>query len=356
MRTRFFTVLALAGLLVLLGPAAAGKPSDGNWWQPGDPLPTGDGGPTTLPTGVTYCGDAATYDLFAGQSTDVGSITIVNDATTLYVTFQASGTNEFGTLHLWVGTNLLDVPANPKGTPIPGHFPYHYAANGAQTHTFEVALGTSDLPAACGTKLFVVAHAEVHPDGWTDGGEAETAFGGDNPGGGPRWWYYMTYTLQCCNGNQGGGSFQTAFAYGTHVFTTGKRSNPDGLDSLELTKNRWGWAINLDATGTTTFDIWAGAGLNDTDKGTLVGTLTLSWDGTDVTVTYDLEDDYTMSEIHVYAGDSAPTTIAPGQYGYIEYFDPYVDSATAKIEDVDEGDSEGDGIWVIAHAVVFGTF
>jgi hypothetical protein len=35
-----------------------------------------------------------------------------------------------------------------------------------------------------------------------------------------------------------------AFAYGTHVFTTEIKSNPDNLPSLNITKNRWGWANN----------------------------------------------------------------------------------------------------------------
>lgn len=351
MRT-LVTFLTLVGLLVFLGTAAAKKPTSDNWWSPGDPLPTGDGGPTTIPTGLAYCGNAATYDLFAGQDNDVGSVTIVNDASTLYVTFQATDGNTFKVLHLWVGTDLLDVPTNSSGVPVPGQFPYQYDVNGGQTYTFEVELGTADLPAACGTNLFVVAHAEVVTDGGASG-EHETAFGGDDPGDGPRWWYYMTYTLQCCTGNQGGGSFETAFAYGTHVFSTHRKSNPDDFPSLGLTRNRWGWAINLTATGTTTYDIWAGAGLNDTGNGTLVGTLTLVWDGTDLEVTYDLDGDYTMSEIHVYAADEEPTTHAPGQYGYIEYFDPYAGDAEATFT-VD--DVNGDGIWVIAHAVVFGEF
>ena len=347
-------VLALV-LLLLSGQAMAAR---GDWWSPGDDLPTGDGGPEVLPAGTSICGSATTYDLFAGQTQDVGSITIANDADQLYVTYHASGTNTFGTLHLWVGIDLADVPSNPQGTPVPGQFPYHYEAGGGQEYTFTLPLGTDGLNVACDTTLYVVAHAEVTTDGGTSG-EHETAFGGDTPGGGPRWWYSMTHDVQCCDTPPPGGegTFETAFAKGGWVFASGRKANPERLDSLRLTRNRWGWAINLPATDEaveTTYEIWAGAGLNDTDKGTHVGTLTLTWDGTDLEVAYDMFVGYTMSEVHVYAGDEAPDTIAPGQYGTTEAFDPYAASTVITLEDIQGDDADDDGIWVIAHAVVFG--
>ena len=40
----------------------------------------------------------------------------------------------------------------------------------------------------------------------------------------------------------------SAFAYGTHVFTSNPNANPDGLVPLNLTKNRWGWANSLQIT------------------------------------------------------------------------------------------------------------
>jgi hypothetical protein len=55
--------------------------------------------------------------------------------------------------------------------------------------------------------------------------------------------------------------------------------------------------------------------LNTTSKGRLVGTLTVLWNGTTVTVTYTMSSGFTLTETHVYAGDFKPTTIAPGQYG-----------------------------------------
>lgn len=177
----------------------------------------------------------------------------------------------------------------------------------------------------------------------------ETAFGGDKPGTGPRWWYYGEYKICCPDGPPPVDVVcQTAFAKGGWVFVTDARANPERLPSLNLIRNRWGWAINLQSTGTFTYDLWAGAGLNNTANGTKVGTVTVNFTGLQATVTYTLVDPATMKELHIYAGDLRPTTVAPGQYGYIEYFDPPATTHTATF---DLGDSNGDGIWIIAHAV-----
>ena len=57
--------------------------------------------------------------------------------------------------------------------------------------------------------------------------------------------------------------------------------------------------------------------------------------------------------MHVYADDEKPITIAPGQYGHSEYFDPLVGSCSAT---ANVADTNGDGGWVVAHAVVYGKF
>jgi hypothetical protein len=87
--------------------------------------------------------------------------------------------------------------------------------------------------------------------------------------------------------------------------------------------------------------------LNKTSNGTLVGSLTANWDGSQVTVTYNLTQDV-MKELHIYAGDFKPTTTAPGQYGYTQYYDPPVKNHTASFM---VPDTNNDGIWLIAHAL-----
>jgi len=332
---------------------------------------------TTQPCGHT------SWTLWAGQTLDVGSVTVSNDLNNLYVTYTldyqdpdcldgdgnptAAVEAVFGALHLWVGETdptgpLSTMPATGKGIPIPGKFPYKVELDpedGVQTYTFTIPFSELDITnatTACDKTLYVVAHAEVEYldcEGNLTGG-GDTAFGGDNginiddPG---RWWYYGAYEVCCEFGPPIVVEFcKTAYAKGGYVWTTDKRSNPENLPSLNLTKNRWGWAIRLTEPGETTYEIWAGAGLNKTSNGVKVGTLTVIWDGEYVDFCYKLDDGFTMKELHVYAGDDSPTTIAPGRYGYIQDFnDEPVDIWT---DSVPAADVNGGGVWVVAHAVV----
>ena len=80
------------------------------------------------------------------------------------------------------------------------------------------------------------------------------------------------------------------------------------------------------------------------------GTLSVNWDGAIAYVTYTLFPGYSLEEVHVYAGDGSPTTIAPGQYGYLHEFDP---NATTYTFTVPLEDTNGTGgVWLVAHAVV----
>jgi len=297
---------------------------------------------------IEVCG-TQTYTLWAGQTINAGTLVVSNDETNLYVTYNTTGT--FNTLHLWVGTDLSLVPSNPQGIPVPGQFPYTYNVNGGTSYTFTIPLASIPSFSKCGDLIYIVAHAEVIING-----KNETAFGGDipvninEPG---RWYYYVKYTTVCCE-TPPPPQFEklgTAFAKGGYVFTTDKKSNPENLPSLNLTKNRWGWAINLKTEGTFSFELWNGAGLNYTSKGLLVGNVVVDFYGSQVTVTYNLLQDYSIEEAHIYAGDLKPQTIAPGQYGFTKYFNPYVNtfSQTFEVSDLDS-----DGIWLIAHAIVYG--
>lgn len=309
---------------------------------------------------------ATTWTLWAGQTRNVGTLTVTNDATNIYVTYTLTWPGAtFGTLHLWIGSDILLVPKNPQGIPVPGQFPYQYNATGLTSYTFTVPLGTTSLPdlaTLCpvvnGTvnpaTLYVVAHAEVVYSNPGDG-DGDTAFGGDTPGPGPRWWYYGAYTVCCDPSTDTGFVCQTAFAKGNspsdhYVFTTDPRSNPEGLPSLKLIKNRWGWAIKVIKNVPTSYLVYAGAGLNNVAKGRLVGRIDVNWDGSNVTVTYVMSGAFRLEEVHVYASDNPPTTFAPGQYGYTQSFDPKVATHTVNI---DVNDDNGDNqMWLIAHAVV----
>lgn len=316
---------------------------------------------------------ASAYDLTAGQTLKVGTVTVTNDADNIYVNYNLTYPGAtFGTLHAWVGNDISLVPANRQGTPVPGQFCNAdggacYDASGLTDYTFTfpfpsafASSGVSmvDAYAACGSMLYTFTHAEVNIDNNGDGtaDQHETAFGGGTPvnvGEPGRWYFYDTYAINCDFGPPPQCFNETAFAKGTHVWTTaGKKSNPENLPSLELTKNKWGWAINRKTTGTTTHDLWAGAGLNKTSNGTRVGALTLNWDGYNATMSFTMLPGFYMDEIHLYAGDNKPATTAPGQYGNpTEGYDAgNTQSFSYTINDVQ--DTNGDGAWFIGHAVI----
>lgn len=119
-------VLALAGMLMAVEPASASI--------------------------ETACGTTV-WNLTAGQTIDVGSVTISNDATNLYVKYDLDYQGAtFGTLHLWAGTDLTLIPKNNQGIPVPGQFPYIVDATGSTSYTFIVPLSSlsiADITQAC---------------------------------------------------------------------------------------------------------------------------------------------------------------------------------------------------------------
>ena len=307
-----------------------------------------------------------TWDLTAGQTIDVGSVSVINDAERIYIQYDLDYDQdsdgqidaEFGTLHVWVGSDLALLPSNPQGIPVPGQFCNADGgacidASGETSYTVEISfedLNIVDVDRACDLPLYIVTHAEVVilDPGSGEVVSNETAFGGGQPGPGNRWWFYDVYNVCCQFGTPSLDFCETAFAKGNWVWTTGRKSNPENLPSLRLTKNRWGWAIKLEDTGNSNYEIWSGAGLNNTSKGTLVGTLAVAWDGTNVSVTYNLDSGYCLEEVHIYSDDQVPITTAPGQFGFVSAVDS--SEFTKSLELVDE---DGDGcVWLIAHAVV----
>jgi hypothetical protein len=300
------------------------------------------------------------WQLNAGNTfKNAGTVSVSNDNTTLFITVSSTYgfQNQQENIKLWVGTDLASVPSKNGGQPLQGQFNWKATvASGTHEYTFTIPFTEIGTSVDCNSKLYVFVHADVISDAQ---GTTDTAWSGDNcttsGSGAGNWFCYGVHQAKCCTAPpvEEDGSSETAFAKGGYVFTTDKKSNPENLSSLNLTKNRWGWAINIKATGETTYDLWAAAGLNDTSNGTKVGSLTVTRSAGAVTVTYTMSAGFKLAEIHVYAGDTKPTTIAPGQYGNLERFSPYV---TTYSETYTVADTDGDGIWLIAHASVFGNF
>lgn len=304
------------------------------------------GGGSDVPTSVDgregaqtrYIGDCASKSARVADAAGntVAWLDIINDSTNLYVAVYSADNSKCNLrdMALWVGTDKALMPQS-GGTPLYADFPWQFSGSGSQIyHEFVVPL------ASLGLSADAMACAKTPPSVNVVGRFGTTCAIGTVD---------ATVALCCSDTPVVLNGCETAFAQGSHVFVTDPKANPESLPTLGLTKNRWGWAINLTATGTTSHDIYAGAGLNKTSAGKKVGTLTVTYTGSQATVTYTLAAGAVMTEAHLYAGDLKPTTIAPGQYGHNESFATPASSHTFTVP---LSDSNGDGVWLIAHAVV----
>jgi hypothetical protein len=86
--------------------------------------------------------------------------------------------------------------------------------------------------------------------------------------------------------------------------------------------SQWGWTNGPLGPGTYTFDIYAGAAQCNIYKGKKVGWLTVNYNGSTASVTYNMFYGYKMDETHLYVGTNplpkknGSYTVSPGQYPY----------------------------------------
>ena len=136
--------------------------------------------------------------------------------------------------------------------------------------------------------------------------------------------------------NSDGDGCETAF---------GRICDCDNLNSCfsDYGISRWGWSVHLPEPGEGYFNLFAGAGQCDLDKGTYVGRVYIYFND-DKSITHkevELIDGWELNELHLYSGDeplpqkkNGDWTVAPGQY-------------------TNDGDVDGDGmVYVIVHADV----
>ena len=104
--------------------------------------------------------DPAVITLYAGQDIDVGTVSVWNDDTTLYVKYETTGDWVMTETHLAVAEELDDIPQTRKGNPIPGRFEYKMEHDPAvQAFTYAIPLGTWE---SCDIHdLVIAAHAKV---------------------------------------------------------------------------------------------------------------------------------------------------------------------------------------------------
>ncbi len=140
-----------------------------------------------------------------------------------------------------------------------------------------------------------------------------------------------------------GDECETAYGFGEDIATC----------FIDEGFGNWGWTNQFNET--VTVDLYAGAGQCDLDVGTWVGTVTVDYYIDYADITYTMDGDYTMDEIHFYIGETMfPTTkkgkktVSPGQYTYKNDELGGVNNYSFTVE------LEGEETYFIAHAVVCG--
>lgn len=299
------------------------------------------------------------YTLLAGQTINTGQVTAQVNGNNLEVTYTTTDGWSLNEVHLWVGENIADMPQTRKGSPIPGKFPY-VSGDITSATSYQIDIPLDSLGFACpgdDKTYLVAAHASVSKTladgavqsetGWSEG--ARFVERGN-------WATYSTLALTCdCDSNPPvTGSCETAFSYSPGEDATcflDIDEDGDGVGDF----NRWGWTIGPLSPGTyNEYDVYAGAGKCDTNKGTHVGTVRVDYDGTTATVSFlNVFYPYNLKETHVYVGnDILPSnngyfTVAPGQYTEIH------DDLGGAQADSYSIPATGD-IYVVSHATVCG--
>ena len=158
----------------------------------------------------SFCGSGSTSTLKIKDGTDIGTVTVGNDAFYLYLTYNLSGNWYLGDAHSYAGRESA-IPRNSDGNPVYGQFPGKQHLNFCdqkQTFTFRVLLSSifSDNNALCSTneQFFIAMRASVKQfSNATDctAGIEQPAWGAPfliNPGNANEWATALYYCKQDC--------------------------------------------------------------------------------------------------------------------------------------------------------------
>lgn len=187
------------------------------------------------------CG-AESFTIWAGQSIDVGMVTIQKNDENIFISIETSGDWKFQLSHVHIATTPEGIPSNKQGIPVPGKFM-------EQTpHTPPVSSFNYAFPNIydIGQTIYIAVHLEaVKLDGMGEIVQEETAWAGNEPGNGPRWWFYMSYTIIECEDE---GDDPGDICYAAETAWAG----PSSIGSP------WYAYITLDENFSATVPLWAG--------------------------------------------------------------------------------------------------
>ena len=257
-----------------------------------------------LKSSIVYCGQPLVVQLVEWENTSVsyGTVTIGNDATQLFITYDAAPGVVIFETNLYVGPESGipgDNIGNGSGHFNLGLFPYKTTHPNVQSYTYTLPLANFENCFA------VVANAKmIHPDGWVI-----NAFGKNTLV--LSWGYYVNYCKQVCTIP----TCETAYAYGEQYANC-------FLNIPGVTSNNWGWSNGPIGAGTYSWPIYAGAGQCNIGNGTLVGTLMVTYNPPQAIITYSMSGGFVLNATHLFVGNlilpkkNGKWTTAPGQFPY----------------------------------------
>jgi rhodanese-related sulfurtransferase len=116
---------------------------------------------SATPAGAATVVTPQVQTLYAGQNIPVGSVTVWNDASNLFVKFATAGGWELVETHLAVVVGVGGIPQTKNGNPIPGQFTY------GASHEPPIIQYTYTIPISSEwrypvTDLKIAAHSAVH--------------------------------------------------------------------------------------------------------------------------------------------------------------------------------------------------
>jgi len=303
-------------------------------------------------------GDGLCTPLIAGQHIDAGTVCVaIDDGDHLTVTYATTGGWEIVEAHLWVGTDLADMPQTRTGNPRVGLFPHATGdIAGATSYSFTIDLAAfgirqADCPEVTPALLYVAAHAALQRPTANGGFQTETGWGfGERFVQRGNWGTYFTVQIACSDngGDPPDARCETAFA----------RSTTDATCFHQLGFANWGWTNGPLTEGSYRFELWAAAGLCDVSKGYLVGYADVDYADGVAYLSLVAASGFGFDEAHYYVGtETLPRTAAgrittaPGQYPVVTE----LDYQTVTADDATFTGLLG-SIHVIVHAVVCGDY
>jgi hypothetical protein len=250
------------------------------------------------------------HDIIAGQNLDVGDVEVWNDASNLYVVFVIHEADWYLTeTQVSVKVGPDNFPMTKSGNPQIGKFAYKQTHANVTTYTCTIDLdqlgfrdGTVAIATHCAL-VKVVGGSVV---------QAETGWAGDEEFPGANWakWFWYTFGVDPTAEYD---VAETAWGY-----TIGGEYEQYYFKSNGGKK--WGGYFPYALGEDVQVDLWAGAGLNDPDKGTLVGYVTVTDDvvnGAGYLYVTIVTDENPMRETHIDGFASLPQgNLPPGALDY----------------------------------------